>query len=493
MIEWVEPNFIVKRASVPRVRSTGFSRKLPSSNRLKAELQTPSTVIAVIDSGVDLRHRALKHHLWLNQSEKSGAGSYDDDSNGFIDDLRGWNFVADNHDVSDDLGHGAQVAGIIASQLDHQPSISILPLKALNKTGEGTVADVVEAMDYAVARRAAVINCSFGTSAFSHAMLEAIKRAETAGIVVVAAAGNRSRSIAESPFYPASYRAHQAPNLISVAATDRNHLLAGFSNFAADIAAPGESIRTAHLENSYIRLTGTSASAGFVAATAGLLKSVRGWVSAQTIRQTIIESASESFELKDKVASQGALNAAAALSLFTRNHSTVNSAPGSAKHNLALARAVAAQSSANLDTMRSSQPQAPNAYQQTGALPPASYEDPRPAITANYDAYLTQLSLKKNATGVAGSLPMQLVDPTAGTASVGGWSFNLDSGNYNFTAPVVSLPGRAGLGLSLALSYNSRVWTKYNDGNKMVFNLDRGFPAPGWQFGFGTILVNRQA
>ncbi|MCI0524019.1 MAG: S8 family serine peptidase, partial [Acidobacteria bacterium] len=253
MIEWVEPNFIVKRAGVG-VRSSGFSRKRPSSNRLKAELQT---IIAVVDSGVDLRHRDLKRHLWLNHSEKSGAGSYDDDLNGFVDDTRGWNFVADNNDVSDDLGHGAQVAGVIASQLDRQPAISILPLKALNHTGEGTVADVVEAMDYAVARRAAVINCSFGSPAFSQAMLEAIKRAETAGVAVVAAAGNRSRSLAESPFYPASYRAHQAPNLISVAATDRNHLLAAFSNFAADIAAPGENIRTAHRGNSYIRLTGT--------------------------------------------------------------------------------------------------------------------------------------------------------------------------------------------------------------------------------------------
>jgi hypothetical protein len=291
-------------------------------DRLKAELQTPSTIIAVIDSGVDLRHRALKRHLWLNQSEQSGAGSYDDDSNGFVDDTRGWNFVA-------------------------------------------------------------------------------------------------------------------------------------------DIAAPGENIRTAHLGNSYISLTGTSASAGFVAAAAGLLKSRRGWVSAQTIRQTIIESADESFDLKDKVAGKGALNSAAALSLFTRDHAMVNPPPGSAKHNSLLASAVAAQSAANLDTMRSSQPQAPNAYQQTGTLPPAGYDNPKPTIVANYDAYLTLLTLRGNATGVAGSLPMQLVDPTAGTAGVGGWSHNLGSGNYNFTAPVLSLPGRAGLDLSLALSYNSRVWTKY--------------------------------
>src|SRR5262245_44458484 len=285
-VEWVEPNFLVERAGISKA---GFSRKLPSNkttgettSRMKARLQTSPTIIAVIDSGINMRHRALKQRVWVNDLEKSGAGNYDDDSNGFIDDIRGWNFVDDNNDVSDDIGHGSQVTGIIASQLGNQPSISILPLKALNKTGKGTVADVVEAIDYAIARRVAVINCSFGSPAFSRAMLDAIKRAEAAGIVVVAAAGNRGKSLSESPFYPASYRSHQAQNLISVAATDRNNRLAGFSNFAADIAAPGEEIRPPHRGSSYVNLTGTSASAGFVAATAGRLKSVKGWVSAQT-------------------------------------------------------------------------------------------------------------------------------------------------------------------------------------------------------------------
>jgi subtilisin family serine protease len=247
---------------------------LTKPTRLKAELrtQTPSTIIAVIDSGIDLTHSSLKHRVWLNN-----AG-----------DLRGWNFVADNDDVTDDLGHGTQVAGIIASQLKRRSSIAILPLKALNRSGEGTIADVVEAIDYAVARRAAVINCSFGTNAFSRAMLEAVNRAESAGIVVVAAAGNRGKNLSDSPFYPTSYR--QAGNVISVAATNRDKLLAGFSNYPADIAAPGESVRTVHLGNSYVRLTGTSASAGFVTATAPMLKNIRGFVSAQTIRHTILKS-----------------------------------------------------------------------------------------------------------------------------------------------------------------------------------------------------------
>jgi hypothetical protein len=117
----------------------------------------------------------------------------------------------------------------------------------------------------------------------------------------------------------------------------------------------------------------------------------------------------------------------------------------------------------NLETMRGSAPQAPPAYQMTGSLPPAGYDDPRPTTTGSFDAYLTDLTAGGNATGIAGSKPMQSADPTAGSAGVGGWSFNLDSQNYNFTAPVLSLPGRAGMNLSLALSYNSRVWTKSGD------------------------------
>ncbi len=510
VIEWVDLNHIVKRASLDEPAPAHARAKLKAgrattrstpetANRLKAGLQTPSTIIAVIDSGIDLRHRALKHRIWLNDSEKSGAGSYDDDSNGFIDDLRGWNFVADNNDVSDEIGHGTQVAGIIAarisrlrSRISNHQSIRILPIRALNKNGDGTVADVVEAIDYAVARRAAVINCSFGTPAFSHALLEAIKRAETAGIVVIAAAGNRGQNLSESPFYPASYRNHQAQNLISVAATGRNKLLAGFSNFAADIAAPGENVRTAHRGNSYIYLNGTSASAGFVAATAGALKSIRGFVSAQSIRETILKSARESFDLENKVASKGSVNTAAALHLFTRNDASGKTS-SKAKSKSPRARKAALQpSSNNLDTMRANTPNLPNPYVPSGTLPPPTYSDPWPE-GPSYDYFLnacyTELTKAKNATGVAGSLPMQSVDPTSGSASVGGVSINLDSRNVNFTLPILSLAGRAGLNFSLALSYNSHdLWNKVSLGSsKMYFNATRGYPAPGWRIGFGVI------
>lgn len=144
------------------------------------------------------------------------------------------------------------------------------------------------------------------------------------------------------------------------------------------------------------------------------------------------------------------------------------------------------QGGSNLDTMRANSPQTPAAYQQTGTLPAASYYDPAPTNTANYDGYLSQMTVAGEAAGVAGGLPMQSADPTSASASVGGWSYNLDSTNYNFTAPVLALSGRAGLGVTLAMSYNSRVWVKH-PGGVMAFNSDRGFPGPGWRIGFGAI------
>jgi hypothetical protein len=147
------------------------------------------------------------------------------------------------------------------------------------------------------------------------------------------------------------------------------------------------------------------------------------------------------------------------------------------------------QGGSSLDTMRNSSPSLPNSYQQIGSLPAAGYDDPKPSNTANYDSYLTQLAARGNATGVAGGLPMQAADPTSGSAVVGGWNYNLDSGNYNFTLPTLGLAGRAGLGVNLGLSYNSKVWTKDPATNTMVFNGDRGFSAPGWHTGFGAIQI----
>ncbi|MGE0102418.1 MAG: S8 family serine peptidase [Blastocatellales bacterium] len=214
-----------------------------------------------------------------------------DTYSGYENDRFGWNFLNDNSDVRDELGHGTQVAGIIAGAIAGKKNIRILPIKALDRSGTGRVSEIVEAIDYALIRRAAVINCSFGTPSYSRALLEAVNRAEIVGTVVVAAAGNQSSHIAVSPFYPASYQLDKARNLISVAAANEKGMLAGFSNYSVHIAAAGENLLTAHPGRQYVRMTGTSAAAGIVAAAAAGLKNLRAWVSATTIRDTLIKGA----------------------------------------------------------------------------------------------------------------------------------------------------------------------------------------------------------
>ncbi|MDX2040804.1 MAG: RHS repeat-associated core domain-containing protein [Acidobacteriota bacterium] len=113
--------------------------------------------------------------------------------------------------------------------------------------------------------------------------------------------------------------------------------------------------------------------------------------------------------------------------------------------------------------------------------------------TANYNSYLTQMIQSHNPSGPAGALPLQAADPIASSSVVGGISAFLDSRQFGFTAPVLSLAGRAGLNVSLGLSYSSKVWVKDTATNTMVFNADRGFPAPGWRTGFGAIQIHTNA
>ena len=119
------------------------------------------------------------------------------------------------------------------------------------------------------------------------------------------------------------------------------------------------------------------------------------------------------------------------------------------------------QSSPNLDTLRSSTPNLPDAPNGSNSLPTTSYDDPKPTSTGYFNSYFTELTKAGNDAGVAGSKPLQSTDPTAGDCSVGGFSYNLDSRNYNFTAPVLALGGRARLNLSFGMSYNSKIYTGY--------------------------------
>ncbi len=220
------------------------------------DLSTGSeVVIAVIDSGIDFHHPDLKNNLWENKGEIPGNG-VDDDGNGYIDDVHGWNFTSynppgnkGNDNIIDSNYHGTHVSGVIAARGDNGLgtigvcwNARIMTLKFLDAYGKGSISDEVAAIDYAIRNGAKIINASFGDFQFSNAEADAVGRAERAGILFVSAAGNDGNNNDSNPLYPASYR---NDNIISVAASDQQDNLAEWSNFgfaSVDIVAPGVNI-----------------------------------------------------------------------------------------------------------------------------------------------------------------------------------------------------------------------------------------------------------
>jgi len=225
--------------------------------------ETPDINIAVIDSGVDIDNPDLKNNIWINTGEIPGNG-IDDDHNGFIDDVNGWDFVNNVPDPSPKfdtnwteagVSHGTMVAGIIGAEGNNSKGVTgvtwksnIIPLRVLNDKGEGKISSVVRAIDYAVANGADIINLSFVTYSYSDSLYNAIARAYKAGVIVVAAAGNdqsngEGRNTSKSPIYPACMDGPNGENMvIGVAATDALDQKTTFSSYGfncIDITAPG--------------------------------------------------------------------------------------------------------------------------------------------------------------------------------------------------------------------------------------------------------------
>ena len=280
------------------------------------------TTVAIIDTGLDVSHSDLKANVFRNLREFNGTAALDDDQNGYVDDRIGWNFVANTNNVTDDNGHGTHMAGIVAAVGNNNVGISgvmwnasILPLKALDAQGTGTISDVVEAIDYAIAQKVSVILCAFGTDGNSKALKEAIDRAAMSGIIVVTSAGNDGQNLHDSPQFPACYT---SLNLLTVAASGNTDNIATFSNYGqgAHIAAPGVDILTTGIGDTYGNITGSSASAALGAGVAGLLKSLRPWVSAQAVRASIVQGARQLGWLNGNVSSSGILSASEAIEQF---------------------------------------------------------------------------------------------------------------------------------------------------------------------------------
>ena len=284
ILAYIEPNFVYAAALVPNeswfsqqwsLLNTGQTGGTPGADIHATsawDLATglPSVVVGVIDSGIDLAHPDLAANLYVNPDEIPGNG-VDDDANGFIDDVHGWDFVNDDNDPQDDNGHGTLMAGIAGAVANNGVGIagvcwrvSLLPIKFLDDGGFGTTADAIRALDYAVTMGVPITNNAWGGGAFSQALLDAILAAEQAGTVFVASAGAESLDLDVHPVYPASY---DTPGVVAVAASDHDDLLAASSNYGVatvDLAAPGVGILTTQLGATYTTMSGTSAATAHV-------------------------------------------------------------------------------------------------------------------------------------------------------------------------------------------------------------------------------------
>ncbi len=252
-------------------------------------------VVAVIDSGVDLRHPDLSGSLWVNPREVAG-NARDDDANGFTDDIHGADLVNRDGVPEDTDGHGTHVAGIIAAQLDGAgivglaPEAKVMAVRVLAKTG-GTADVVAEGVRYAVANGATIINLSLSGDGYDERLDEALKAARAADVLVVASAGNGARDLDVAPAWPAS-----APEVLAAAASDENNLLAWFSNFGdktVDLAAPGTMILSTKRGGGYELRYGTSTAAPAIAAAAALVRSAAPGLGAAAVRELLVTTAAK--------------------------------------------------------------------------------------------------------------------------------------------------------------------------------------------------------
>ncbi len=276
-------------------------------------------VVAVMDTGVDSNHPDLFDNMWRNPGEVAGNG-IDDDGNGYVDDVHGYDFVDRDGVAEDNWGHGTHVAGIAAAVGNDGYGVpglayqaQVMALKFLDVDGGGYASQGAAAIRYAVDQGADVINMSFGGPGYSYAMRDAIEYAHEHGVMVSAAAGNESSDNDSRPSYPASY---ELENVISVAATDRRDRLSSFSNYGDSVAlaAPGSDIVSTWPGEDWKYLSGTSMAAPFVAGAIALLRELAPQHSVSDLRRALLETVQELPENPDMVASGGRLDTAASLS-----------------------------------------------------------------------------------------------------------------------------------------------------------------------------------
>jgi subtilisin family serine protease/subtilisin-like proprotein convertase family protein len=333
-VQFAEPDYVIGYNRMPNDASFaalwGLNNPVGAENNTEADINAPEawefhqgtgeTIVAVLDTGIDYSHPDLASNMWTNPGETAGDG-VDNDGNGLVDDVFGYDFANDDADPFDDNGHGTHAAGTIGAVGDNGVGIvgvdwhtRLMAVKFLGADGKGTMGNAIRALDYAVRMGARVSNNSWGGGGYSAAFCAAIDAARSVGHLFVAAAGNSGADNDANPNYPSSYA---LDNILAVAATDRQDQLGSFTNYGAasvDLAAPGVGILSTYKNGQYATLSGSSMAAPYVAGAAAYLWDMHPeWTYAQ-VSGAILTTVDVLPQLAGKVASSGRLNLARAAS-----------------------------------------------------------------------------------------------------------------------------------------------------------------------------------
>jgi subtilisin family serine protease len=333
LVEFAEPDYKLHASALPddphflsglqwSLRNSTTGRDIHAPEAWDTTTSASNIVVAVIDTGIRYTHQDLAANMWVNADEIAGNG-FDDDRNGFVDDIHGIDTITRSGDPMDDGDHGTHVAGIIGAVGNNGKGIAgvawnvkLMACKFLDANGDGDTSDVIEAIDYARRMGAHVINGSFGGPDYSSALYSAIQNARNAGIIFVAAAGNESSNLDQLPIYPACYA---LDNIVVVGGTSRSDTLdLGYSNYGAnnvDLCAPGTGIYSTWgtSDSSYTQSSGTSMATPHVAGAIALMRARFTNMSHVQIISRLLASVDALPALSGKCRSGGRLNLAKAL------------------------------------------------------------------------------------------------------------------------------------------------------------------------------------
>jgi hypothetical protein len=351
-IEYIEPSHTYHIDSIPNdslVSQQWALTKISAFDAWNITEGSDTVLVGLVDTGIDYTHPDIKNKIYINpgetgldlQGRDKRTNGIDDDGNGFIDDYMGWDFVDEvgfpydttggdylgwDNNPMDELYHGTFVAGIIGAETNNligiagtAPKIKILNCRAFDANGNGQEDDAAAAILYAVQMKCKVINMSWGDDSFSLVLRDVIRYAYSQNVVLVGSSGNNTSNL---PHYPSGY-----PEVICVGASTPDDYVASFSNYGStiDLVAPGSSIWSLGLNNTYRNENGTSAATPFVSATAALILSLKNFTNEevkQIIKSTCDDIGDPGWDL---MSGAGRLNMYRALSVLSPGQIKINS------------------------------------------------------------------------------------------------------------------------------------------------------------------------